>query len=515
MRVSFSLFFMTPFLFTLTACVTPSDQPPTAIEVSTPEHEQAISSPYATELQEHFRGQLFYKNNNAYFRTCEDQANYPVTTKTALSKTYKKISDGTDDPVYIEFIGEINFPKNATSNNPVVMEINHIQHMALTKNSLQCAKAVDTFSFRANGNNPYWRVNMQENTLFLATQVSNQSFTLDASHIATQGSKVLTAGNKKGEKLSLKIDAGDCYADENKEYWGYNTEVTSIDGNYIGCGEMGELMNDRPLEGNYQNKLQQFDEETIQLTLNTDHTAEYVVEDRSKRMTKKGFWKSNQENTLAVMLVSLGDQKIQEEMVFQRKGENLISSGINSLNVMTAFSEPLVLNKMTQKLEQAEPVVQTKRQFTPQLIVPQAQIDTDAQQAVRQYFKIHNTDPKETRFSSVRFDLNGDGREEAIVMLDWCSENGCELLIFEAKDKGLVFSSRISRVQAPITVAHTQHFSWQDLLVSSNQQWLQLNFDGLSYPLQLNQAKSIEGPTDSSGVVLFNQGKPDIWFPIK
>lgn len=525
MRFYSPFLFIAPVVMTLSACATnPLTTQSTVTKdpivgssaVNVQVTQEISSQPYSTQLQDNFRGQLYYQGKKAYFTSCENQLTYPVIADKTLVTTYKKINGSTEEPVYVEFVGEINFPSSSKSKSDVVVEINRVNHMILTKNSLQCAKPVDSFSFKANGNNPYWRINMNENTLLLTTQENSQSFTLQDATIPTQQNRLLTARNNKGEVLTFKIDAEDCFIEGNKEYWGYNTEVKSADANYSGCGEPGRLINDRPFVGHYQNKLQQFNhQQTIELTLNADKTAQYVLEDASKRVTKTGFWKSNQQNTVAVMLITQGDQKIQQEFLFERHGSTLMSSGLNTNNQLAEFDTPLALNQMVQTSEPVTQKATVKRQFTTQNIRPSVEVDTEVQEAVQQYFKIHKTDPKDTRFSSVRFDLNDDGKEEAIVFLDWCSGSACELLIFEPKAKGLVFSSRVSRVAAPILVAETQHFSWQDLLVKRDDKWSQLDFDGLSYPLQLNQAKDAELPLSSTGVVLFDQGTPASWFPIK
>jgi putative lipoprotein len=535
MRFYSPLIFIAPFVMTLSACATNPlhslstpeevvvESTPTnsviAEEVTTtpPSSTHSYSTqPYSTQLQDNFRGQLYYQGKKAYFTSCDNQLTYSIVANKTVAATYQKINDNTETPVYVEFVGEINFPSSAKSKNQVVVKVERVNHMILTKNSLQCAKPVDAFRFKANGNNPYWRINMNDNTLVLTTQENSQSFTLQNSIIPTQQNRLLTALNNKGETLTVKIDAGDCFIEGNKEYWGYNTEVKSADVLYSGCGEPGRLINDRPFVGNYQNKLQQFNhQQTIDLTLNADKTAQYVLEDASKRVTKTGFWKSNQQNTLAVMLIDQGGQKIQQELLFERHGSTLMSSGLNNQNQFTEFDMPLALNQMIQTNEPVKEQATVKRQFTAKNIRPSTNIDAEVQAALQQYFKIHKTDPKETRFSSVRFDLNGDGKDEAIVLLDWCSGDACELLIFEPKAKGLVFSSRVSRVAAPILVAETQHFSWQDLLVEQDGKWSQFDFDGLSYPLQLNQAKDAELPLATSGVVLFDQGAPKNWFSIK
>lgn len=526
MRFYSPFLFIAPFVMTLSACATNplTTSSPTTKDVvvesspakSVVAEEEISNQPYSTQLQDNFRGQLYYQGKKAYFTSCDNQLTYPVIADKALATTYKKINDNTEIPVYVEFVGEINFPSSTKSKSDVVVEIGRVNHMILTKNSLQCAKPIDSFSFKASGNDPYWRLNMSENTLLLTTKENNQSFTLQNSMIPSQQNRLLTARNNKGESLTFNIDAGDCFIEGNKEYWGYNTKVKSANGEYSGCGEPGRFIIDRPFVGNYQNKLQQFNhQQTIELTLNADKTAQYVLEDDSKRVTKTGFWKSNQQNTLAVMLTTQGDQKIQQELLFERHASTLISSRLNSNNQLTEFDTPLALNQMIQTSEPVKEKATVKRQFTTQNIRPSVEVDTEVQAAVQQYFKIHKTDPQDTRFSSVKFDLNGDGKDEAIVLLDWCSDSACELLIFEPKAKGLAFSSRVSRVAAPILVAETQHFSWQDLLVKKDNNWSQLDFDGLSYPLQLNQAKDAELPLSSTGVVLFDQGKPTTWFSIK
>ena len=88
-------------------------------------------------------------------------------------------------------------------------------------------------------------------------------------------------------------------------------------------------------------------------------------------------------------------------------------------------------------------------------------------------------------------------------------------MIFEGGDKGYQFSSRVSLVNAPITIAKDQHFLWQSLLVDKDGQTLKLDFDGLSYPINATNLVTVNKDFESTGVVLFSQGRPQHWFPIK
>jgi putative lipoprotein len=89
------------------------------------------------------------------------------------------------------------------------------------------------------------------------------------------------------------------------------------------------------------------------------------------------------------------------------------------------------------------------------------------------------------------------------------------MLIFEGHKNGYRFSSRVSRVKAPVTIAKTQHYLWQSLIIEINEQSLKLDFDGISYPIHTRNLKEVNKEDHTTGVVLFSQGTPKNWFPVK
>ncbi|MGB5444420.1 MAG: hypothetical protein WBM99_02845, partial [Psychromonas sp.] len=232
---------------------------------------------------------------------------------------------------------------------------------------------------------------------------------------------------------------------------------------------------------------------------------------------KTGFWKSNSPERIILMLTRQGQKNIREEMIFQRSGLTLSTTKINKNNIITEIPESEgVFNKMNhQETTEKKTVNRIDRKFPAAQIVPSSEMNRAVQQAVNQYFKIHRTDPKNTKFSSVNYDLNGDGREDAIVFLDWCSRSGCEMLIFEGKDGGYRFASRVSQVKAPIVVSHSQRYLWQSLLIEKNNRWLLFDFDGISYPDSSNNLQPVNKQDYATDVVLFSQGTPFNWFPIQ
>ena len=89
------------------------------------------------------------------------------------------------------------------------------------------------------------------------------------------------------------------------------------------------------------------------------------------------------------------------------------------------------------------------------------------------------------------------------------------MLIFEGSKQGYAFSSRVSRVLPPLIVSSSQHYLWQSLLTQRNQEWLKLDFDGISYPIHTKDLNTVNKERYTTDVVLFNQGIPTNWFPVK
>ena len=495
-------------LFFAVAC---SSTPPPVKEIKP---EPVSKQDFSRILDGNFRGLFYQKNSKAYFTRCATEQTFPVHAKTGLRDIYQHLSAKKTAPVYIEFTGEIVFPSDKYSEPDALMRIDRVHHMALAKRSLQCAKPIDTFRFKAKGDDPYWRLNINGQKLYFATKVRNQVYQIQDANFQTTQMNSVKSINKHGERLNLTIKPGHCYNLKNKEYWGYTAKVESIWGELQGCGELGWPPLEQKFSGYYLNKTPS---KISNLTLNADYSVKYSEKTAEKTILKTGFWKSNSPERVVVMLTRQADKKIREELIFHRQGLTLSTQQINKNNIVTNLDAPgLIFNKMNAKdgLEEVT-VKRIDRKFTAQLIDPKAEVDLEVQKAVNQYFKIHRTDPKNSKFNSVKYDLNGDGVKEAIVLLDWCSKNGCEMLVFEGRKSGYRFSSRISRVNAPITIAQTQHYLWQSLLIEKNAQSFKLDFDGISYPIHTRDLKEVNKEDYATGVILFNQGTPKNWFPIK
>ncbi|WP_232784950.1 hypothetical protein [Psychromonas sp. MB-3u-54] len=504
-----SFFLLSSSLLFNAACVSP-----TSTVSPAPDKIPVIKDDFSKILDSNFRGDLRFVGGKGYFTACDSEQDFPVIVNAALTIIYEKITQEKSTPVYIEFVGEITFPAINTPPSNALMRIDTIHHMALPKASLQCAKATHGFLFKAKGDNPYWRLNIDQNKILFATQASNRAYQIQNSQFNTTQKNYIKTNNEQGERLSLRIQPGHCYNLKMQEYWGFTAKVDSVWGEFSGCGEPGWPVNFRDVSGYYLNR-SPF--KTTNLTLNSDYSVEYQEKIGEQVITKTGFWKSNSPDRIVVMLMQQDKKKIQEEFIFQRSGVTLSSTKLNKNNIITRLSEAEgVFNKMTSKeISSKNSITRIERAFTAQHIDPKAEIDKALQKALNQYFKIHGTDPKGTKFSAVKYDLNGDGLKEAIVLLDWCSKSGCEMLIFERQKDDYRFSSRISQIQVPVRVSNSQHYLWQSLLVEKDKKWLILDFDGISYPPHTRSLTAVNKLDIATDIILFSQGRPKNWFPIK
>ncbi len=102
-------------------------------------------------------------------------------------------------------------------------------------------------------------------------------------------------------------------------------------------------------------------------------------------------------------------------------------------------------------------------------------------------------------------DLNSAGNAKALVLLtgaDWCSPQGCTLVVFEPSDVGFRPISQIVGVKAPIGAAQNANAGWRDLIVRTGQgKAVRLQFTGGGYPANAS-AQPEAGPDAETAEVL-------------
>lgn len=107
---------------------------------------------------------------------------------------------------------------------------------------------------------------------------------------------------------------------------------------------------------------------------------------------------------------------------------------------------------------------------------------------------------KESPFDQAGADLNGDGRAKALVLFtgqDWCSPQGCTLVVFEPSDVGYRPVSQIVGVKPPVAVGAGSNAGWRNLIVKTGAgKVVRLQFTGGGYPI--NAAAQPDAASDAS-----------------
>jgi len=113
--------------------------------------------------------------------------------------------------------------------------------------------------------------------------------------------------------------------------------------------------------------------------------------------------------------------------------------------------------------------------------------------ALLAYFAKTGDDPKFIDpHQTALIDLNGDGHEDALVLLEnpmyFCGTGGCTLLVFKGTKSGFQFVSRSTLIRGPILVSEAKTHGWRDLVVEVSgggiaPKQVALKFTGKKYPL--------------------------------
>lgn len=117
--------------------------------------------------------------------------------------------------------------------------------------------------------------------------------------------------------------------------------------------------------------------------------------------------------------------------------------------------------------------------------------DVQAHAAVKSFLEGSDA-PAASQYDIRRYDLDDDGRREAIVFLKapyryWCGTHGCTVLVFQAHNEHFTLVNDIQPLRAPLYISPNKTEGWHDLIARVSGRWSEsrdvaLRFDGQRYP---------------------------------
>ena len=151
-------------------------------------------------------------------------------------------------------------------------------------------------------------------------------------------------------------------------------------------------------------------------------------------------------------------------------------------------------------------------------------LDLSLQEIVRSDLRQVRQDIRETtgrdpdiRYARAYVDLNGDGRDEALVYVMGpyvCGTGGCDLTIYRRRGRGWQDMGSLSIVHLPVRVLNSRHHGWRDLSVFVAGGGIQpgyqarIPFDGRAYASNpsVPPAQPLRNP--GAGQTLIPPGEP-------
>ena len=138
---------------------------------------------------------------------------------------------------------------------------------------------------------------------------------------------------------------------------------------------------------------------------------------------------------------------------------------------------------------------------------------SDISQALLAYLSKEGVDPKYLNPHKIaQVDLNGDGHEDALVLMEnpmaFCGTGGCTMLVFKGTPSGFEFVSRSTLIRGPVLVSETKTLGWRDLIVEVSgggiaPKQVALKYTGSEYPLNPSTLPALPKDQPLKGTKVF------------
>ncbi|PMG47835.1 hypothetical protein BCU90_10570 [Vibrio lentus] len=491
--------------FALQGCVSAPDTP------QQPELPPAtLDEPLSIQPQTFImRGQVVVGHESRTFTPCGSQQQYWLDLSPELALEAQGLTTRPYQALYGELIGHLTVPSQTGYNADFTARFVVDQVNVLTaENPERCDQPLR--ATRAFGNEPYWSATFDKDQLkYTKMGEEPQRLDIESSRTSPSTRDYQLKGNQGQGELNLKKES--CSDGMSDSIYGWHAKLNLNDSNYNGCAMVANQDPTLNWSGLYFASSTQNTGFSINLKLNDDHSAitTYSYSNGDPSIVEQGFWQQLNQNQVQVVMTRHQQQYLISERVFTLDNGKLVAEKEKVGNVVYPIANGgLVLFEA--KSEQAQVNTTKAVDLTAKQINSSDQLDQKVDQAIREYFKINNTDPDNTQYRWLTYDLNGDGKEELFAQLDWCGSGGCTLLIFENHQDNWRFNSRVTLVKGDIRLGKSQSHGWQDLIFNvsgggATPAKHTLSYTGVSYPLNPSVAP-VANDADISDVVLFADG---------
>ncbi|WP_392340046.1 hypothetical protein [Moritella marina] len=466
------------------------------LDVMTPKGISIVPAKYYT-----FSGIVTITALQRTIRLCHTEQIFNLQPDHHLIAQIKRLNQTT---AYIEFKGQLNQSLNPLHQRAII-SIEQLHYLSNQKNNNICKPQNTRPNFEIKGSQPDWVGYGQKNQFTFIIKGLDTQWAIKKSVITKGLHAFVETKNSAGEQLDLSFTGNGCI-DSNNNYWQYETKLYLKGKQIVGCGKYPNQQDDtQAWLGHYRYKNNNV---TIELALGKHQQANVIYQySNGKVQTSNGYWHPYGSSGLKLLLTQHQGNKANIVYHFRRDGVRLQASQQWRDNQKYSFNGALfTLDRMTDEAESESfstaNLNTSTRVFQAQDVISPITTTPAINNAIKRYFTMHKTKTDNSKYWFSEYDLTGNGRKDLLVILDWCEDDGCVLLVFENDLNRYKFISRIAQVKAPLQISKTQRHQWQSLLIKDKQRWLQLDFDGISYPSSA-KVKQLASDTNFTQVKLF------------
>lgn len=497
-------------LLTLQACSMVSDeaaQPTTETSVTVASLEQPNTIKPQTFVM---RGEVVLGHEAQSIQPCGSEKQYWLAIDHDKFMQAQTLISAPYQPMYGEMVGYLETSSRDGFDADydarfVVEQVN----LLTAENPNRCERPLQ--KNRAFGNEPFWSLDFNNSEIsFQPMGGQKQNFAVTQSRFEANRRRYDFANGQ------LELNLRSCNDGMSDSIYGWSASLQVGEKQYHGCATLSNQDATLNWTGTYQATSTQSAGFSVILNMLSDHSATttYRYQDNSGDLVERGYWQQLSPQQVQVVMTHHQQQPLLSERLFIRDGYQLTADKEKVGNVVYPIADGgLTLFKTKQEFsaDQITTPPASPAPLTEALAVTSsAQFDAKVDSALRNYFTMHKTDPAETRYRWLTYDLNGDGQDELLTLLDWCGSGGCTLLVFENHQQQWRFNSRMTLVNTPFYVGQQSQNGWRDLIMpvrggGATPELHQLRYNGISYPLNPSTAP-IANQDNLSPVTLFSDG---------
>lgn len=485
---------------------------------SAPEPQQAPDLPVAsldnptsiTPQSFTLRGEVVVGHEARTIKPCGSNTQYWLALTPEDSQQAMTIPQTPYQVMYGEVTGHLEPPSQVGFDSDykarfVVDEIN----VLATEGLHRCKQPASPTS--AFGMEPFWSVRFEKDALLYRTiGEEDVRYTVKTSQIS-QDERIYQL-----DSATLTLTKEYCSDTMSDSLFSWSSTLERDGKSTLkGCATLAN--SDRTLgwTGFYHASSTQSTDFQIRMELNPDHSAttHYDYNNDEPSIVESGYWQQLNDNQVQVVMTRHHQQFLVSERIFTRQGDTLVADKEKvSDTVYPIANGGLTLFKARHSQSDKNQVKAVNPENTG-LYPSSAQYNQQVDQAVRQYFADTSTETNNAQYRWLTKDLNQDGKEELLVLLDWCGSGGCTLIVFDSVDSqqpNWQFNSRITLVRTPFLLGTGQSAGWKDLIMPVSGGGAQaaqhlIRFSGENYPMNPSTAP-VAAQSEISDVQLFSDG---------